>query len=182
MKQALILSFFLIPFLSFSQLNGSFTVDWQSKKEMTYGDLKTTIPYFSGNSFRYDTTKKSITLLLNVSESGNSTNSSVQISNVNYEAISINDLGDLTTENIPEKPNETLKIASSRDKKQIFLSLSPIIKDEMVSKEFVLFLFLKQYYIKKQQHFFHTKIKCHSQLCISLRRLVSLLRRKIRCI
>ncbi|MBS7252763.1 type IX secretion system sortase PorU [Flavobacterium branchiicola] len=129
MKQTLILSFFLIPFLSFSQLNGSLTIDWQSKKEMTYGDLKTTIPYFSGNSFRYDITKKSITLLLNVSESNYSTNSSVQISNVNYEAISINDLGDLAVENIPEKPNETLKIATSRDKKQIFISLSPIIKD-----------------------------------------------------
>ncbi|TDP03664.1 type IX secretion system sortase PorU [Flavobacterium sp. 245] len=129
MKQALILYFFLIPILTFSQVNGSLTIDWQGKKEMSFGDFKTTIPYFSGNSFRYDTTKKNITLLLNVSESNYTANTSIQLSNIIYEAISVNDLGDLTTENIPEKPNETLKTTSSRGQRQIFLSLSPIIRE-----------------------------------------------------
>ena len=129
MKQALILYLFLIPILAFSQINGDFTMDWQPKKEMSFGDFKTNIPYFTGNSFRYDISKKSITLLLNLSQSGNTNTSSVQISNIIYESISISDLGDLSVVNIPEKPNETLKNVSSRDKKQIFLSLSPIIKE-----------------------------------------------------
>ncbi|WPO80626.1 type IX secretion system sortase PorU [Flavobacterium sp. KACC 22761] len=129
MKQVLISYFFLIPILAFSQINGSFTIDWQGKKEMSFGDFKTTVPYFSGNSFRYDTTKKSLTLLLNLSDSSPATSNSIQLSNIFYEAISANDLGDLALENIPEKPNETLKSASSRDKKQLFLSLSPIVKD-----------------------------------------------------
>lgn len=129
MKQALILYLFLIPILAFSQINGDFTMDWQPKKEMSFGDFKTNIPYFTGNSFRYDISKKSITLLLNLSQSGNPNTSSVQISNIVYESISISDLGDLSVVNIPEKPNETLKNVSSRDKKQIFLSLSPIIKE-----------------------------------------------------
>ena len=38
-------------------------------------------------------------------------------------------MGDLSLENIPEKPNETLKTTISRDTKQTFLSLSPIIKE-----------------------------------------------------
>lgn len=129
MKQVLILYFFLVPIFAFAQKNGSFTIDWQGKKEMSFGDFKTIIPYFSGSSFRYDTTKKSITLLLNLSETSFTANSSVQISNINYETISITDIGDLNPENIPEKPNETLKITSSRDKKQLFLLLSPIVKD-----------------------------------------------------
>jgi len=129
MKQVLILYFFLIPIFAFSQINGSFTIDWQGKKEMSFGDFKTIIPYFSGSSFRYDTTKKSLTLLLNLSDSGFTASNSVQISNIIYEGISTNELGDLSLENIPEKPNETLKSASSRDKKQLFLSLSPILKD-----------------------------------------------------
>nr|WP_241686601.1 hypothetical protein [Flavobacterium sp. YO12] len=58
MKQFLIVYFLLLPILSFSQLNGSLTLDWQTKKEMNYGDFKTIIPYFSGNTFRYDITKK----------------------------------------------------------------------------------------------------------------------------
>ncbi|MBF4514796.1 type IX secretion system sortase PorU [Flavobacterium sp. ANB] len=129
MKQAIILYIFLLPIFSFSQINGSLTLDWQSKKEMSYGDFKITIPYFTGNSFRYDTTKKNITLLLNLSESGSSNGNSVVLTNIIYESVSIAELGDLTLQNIPDKPNETLKIASARDKKQIFLSLYPIIRD-----------------------------------------------------
>jgi hypothetical protein len=129
MKQALIFYFFLIPILASSQINGDFTIDWQSKKEMSFGDFKTIIPYFSGNSFRYDISKKSITLLLNLNPVTYPGVSSVQISNIIYEPVSLSDLGDLSLGNIPEKPNETLKIAASRDKRQFFLSLSPLIKD-----------------------------------------------------
>ncbi|RED25443.1 peptidase C25-like protein [Flavobacterium cutihirudinis] len=96
---------------------------------MSFGEFKTTIPYFSGNSFRYDITKKNITLLLFLNESGYSNNTSIKISNIVYESVSSNDLGDLAGENIAEKPNETLKIATSRGKKELFLSLSPIIKE-----------------------------------------------------
>ncbi|WP_374174831.1 type IX secretion system sortase PorU [Flavobacterium tructae] len=129
MKQVLILYLFLLPFISFSQINGDFTLDWQNKKEMSFGDSKLKIPYFSGNSFRYDTTKKSIILLLNLTKSGYSNYNSIQIFNVVYESVSTADLGDLSLENIPEKPNETLQTTTSRDLKQVFLSLSPIIKE-----------------------------------------------------
>jgi len=129
MKQALILYLFLLPIISFSQINGNFTLDWQNKKEMSFGDSKMQIPYFTGSSFRFDTTKKSITLLLNLNESSSSNNNSVQITNVIYESISVTELEDLSLPNIPQKPNETLIVTTSRDKKQTFLSLSPIIKE-----------------------------------------------------
>src|SRR3954466_3160834 len=129
MKQAIILYLFLIPFVSFSQINGGFTLDWQNKKEMSFGEYKMIIPYFTGSSFRFDTTKKSITLLLNLAESSSSNSNSVSLTNVIYETISVSDLGDLTLQNIPDKPNETLKNVSARDKKQTFLFLYPIIKD-----------------------------------------------------
>ena len=129
MKQAIILYLFLIPFVSFSQINGGLTLDWQNKKEMSFGEYKIIIPYFTGNSFRFDTTKKSITLLLKLAESSSSNSNSVSLTNVIYETISITDLGDLTLQNIPDRPNETLKNVSARDKKQTFLSLYPIIKE-----------------------------------------------------
>ncbi|MDW8850313.1 type IX secretion system sortase PorU [Flavobacterium sp. MMLR14_040] len=129
MKQAIILYLFLIPFVSFSQINGGLTLDWQNKKEMSFGEYKIIIPYFTGSSFRFDTTKKSITLLLKLGESSSSNSSSVSLTNVIYETISITDLGDLTLQNIPDRPNETLKNVSARDKKQTFLSLYPIIKE-----------------------------------------------------
>lgn len=129
MKQTFFICILLIPILSFSQINGSLTIDWQHKKEMNYGDNKIIIPYFSGNSFRFDITKKNITLLLNLNQSNVSNGSSVQISNVIYESVSRTDLGDLAPENIPEKPNESIQITISRDTKQSFLFLYPIIKE-----------------------------------------------------
>ena len=129
MKQALILYLFLIPIISFSQINGSFTIDWQPKKEMNFGDFNTTIPYFSGDGFRFDTTKKTITLLLNLNQSNYPAGNSIEITNIVYETISAADVGDLAPENIPNKPSESLQIINSRDTKQVFLSLFPIIKE-----------------------------------------------------
>ncbi|MHC0443860.1 type IX secretion system sortase PorU [Flavobacterium sp. 3-218] len=129
MKQVIIISLFLIPILSFSQINGAITIDWQNKKEVNFGENKITIPYFSGSSFRFDTTKKSITFLQNLNQQNVSSGSSVQISNIIYESITRADLGDLTLENISEKPNEAVIITNARDIKYTFLSLSPIIKE-----------------------------------------------------
>ncbi|KFF06926.1 type IX secretion system sortase PorU [Flavobacterium reichenbachii] len=129
MKQALILYLFLIPIISFSQINGSLTLDWQAKKEVSFGDRKIIIPYFSGSHFRFDAGKKSITLLLNLGTSNYSNNNSVQLSSIFYETISAAELGDLTLSNIPDKPNETLQTTSARDKTHTFISLSPIIKE-----------------------------------------------------
>ncbi|MDX6190738.1 type IX secretion system sortase PorU [Flavobacterium sp. Fl-318] len=129
MKQVLFLYLLLLSFASFSQTNGSFTLDWKSKKETGIGDNKIVIPFFSGAAFRFDTTKKNITLLLGLGESNYSNTNSLQVTNVVYEPISISELGDLTLENIPAKLNETLEIASARDKKQAFIALYPIIKE-----------------------------------------------------
>jgi hypothetical protein len=129
MKQTLILYFFLLPFISFSQVNGDFTIDWQGQKQMSFGESKFTIPYFYGSSFRFDTTKKTIMLLLKVDEYSSNNVSTIEISNIIYETISASELGDLSSENIPKNINETLNTAIARDKKQLFISLSPIISD-----------------------------------------------------
>nr|WP_294788567.1 type IX secretion system sortase PorU [uncultured Flavobacterium sp.] len=129
MKQLIFISLFLIPILAFSQLNGDITVNWQGKKEANYSENKIIIPYFTGSGFRFDMTKKNITLLENLKLSNVSNGSAVQINNVVYESISRTDLGDLAVENIPQKPNESLIITNARDIKQTFLFLNPIIKD-----------------------------------------------------
>ncbi|HEX8015467.1 MAG TPA: type IX secretion system sortase PorU [Flavobacterium sp.] len=129
MKQTILLYLFLAPFFVFSQKNGSLTIDWQNKKEMSFGDFKTTIPSFTGNNFRYDLTKKTISLLFKPNYSDYSGNNDVQITNIVYEPVSVTDLGDLALTNIPKQPNATLLIATSRDEKQGFISLSPIISE-----------------------------------------------------
>ena len=129
MKQAILLYFFLAPFFLFSQKNGTLTIDWKDKKEMNFGEFKTIIPYFTGDNFRYDNVKKSISLLFKLNYSDFSNSSNVQITNIIYEQVSASDLGDLSLTNISNQPNETLKIVNSRDQKQGFISLSPIISE-----------------------------------------------------
>lgn len=67
--------------------------------------------------------------MLNLNQSLFSSSNSIQITNVIYEQISAADLGDLIQNNIPEKPNESVKVVSSRGNQQAFLILSPIIKE-----------------------------------------------------
>lgn len=129
MKQLVFIYFFLIPILVFSQSNGDITVNWQNKKETNYGENKIIIPYFTGGSFRFDMTKKSITLLEKLNLSNTSSAATVEINNAIYESISRSDLGDIAVENIPEKLNESLIITNARDVKHTFLFLNPIIKD-----------------------------------------------------
>lgn len=129
MKQALIFCFFLLPIIGFSQINGNISLEWHNKKEMNFGDTKIVSPYFSGNSFRFDSTKKTISLLFRLEESNFSNLNTIEITNVVYEPVSRLELGDLSIENITQTPNETIKSATSRDQEQSFISLSPIVSD-----------------------------------------------------
>ncbi|WP_163392309.1 type IX secretion system sortase PorU [Flavobacterium limi] len=129
MKQIILLYLFLTPFFLFSQKNGTLTIDWKNKKEMNFGEVKIDIPYFTGDNFRFDITKKTITLLFKPDYSDYSADSRVQITNIIYEPVSAKDLGDLSLTNIPKEPNETFQIVTSRDQKQGFISLSPIISE-----------------------------------------------------
>jgi hypothetical protein len=129
MKQALMYGIFFVSFLAFSQQNGDIRLEWHSQKTMNFGNTKFTIPYFSGDSFRFDTAEKSISFLYKLEVSGATSAPAIQISNIVYETISKSELGDLAIENIPHKPQEKLQEVFSRDTKQLFLSLSPLIFD-----------------------------------------------------
>ena len=131
MKKALLVYLILIPVVSFAQIKGDITIEWLEKKEMSFGDFTINVPQFTGNSYDYDASKKAVFYTLNLSESNSFEGNSVQITNVVYEAISTAQIGDLDQGNIPKTPSASLKTTQSRDVKQVFLVLSPIVKDEM---------------------------------------------------
>ncbi len=128
MKKKLLVYLILIPFTSFAQLKGDVTIEWLEKSEMFYGNNKINVPQFDGNSFSYDDSKKVIYFIQNL----NATNgNSIQLSNVVYESLNKSQLGDLEPENIPKTPSAIIKNNQSRDVKQSFIVLSPIIKDDL---------------------------------------------------
>lgn len=131
MKKALLVYLTLIPLVSFAQIKGDITIEWLEKKEMSFGNFTINVPQFTGNSYEYDASKKALFYTLNLSETNSAEEKSVQITNVVYEAITTTELGDLDAGNIPKTPSAWLKINQSRDLKQVFLVLSPIVKDEL---------------------------------------------------
>ncbi len=139
MKKAFIIYFTLISLISFAQAKGDITIEWLEKKEMYFGDFKINVPLFTGKSYSFDSSEKSIYYILNLTESGSFDGNSIQITNVIYESVLASQLGDLSLENIPKTPSATLKTNISRDIKQLFLVLSPIIKDDLGYKRIKFF-------------------------------------------
>ena len=120
----------LLPLISFAQIKGDITIEWIEKKEMSYGDYKVIIPQFTGNSFHYDSANKTLFFTLKIKEPISFDEGKVQITTINYEAISPAQLGDLSPENIPKTIKSSLIVSNSRDIKEAFINLSPIIKDD----------------------------------------------------
>jgi hypothetical protein len=131
MKKALLVYLTLIPLVSFAQIKGDITIEWLEKKEMSFSDFTINIPQFTGNSYEYDASKKALFYSQNLSESNSIDGNSVQITNLVYETMTTSQIGDLDPGNIPKTPSATLKTTQSRDLKQTFLVLSPIVKDEL---------------------------------------------------
>lgn len=130
MKKIILVYLSLISFVSFAQIKGDVTIEWLEKKEMSFGDFKVTVPQFRGSSYYFDFSKKAIIYTLKISESATFNENDLQITNITYEPIPTSQLGELALENISKTPNPSLKNYNSRDIKQAFLSLSPIIKDD----------------------------------------------------
>lgn len=130
MKKILLSFLTFVTLTTFAQNKGDVSIDWLLNKKQKIGDETVNIPFFAGKSFNYDTSSKTLFFILNLTENTSFEGKSIQISNLVYENLSLYQLGDLAIENIPKTPSERLKINFSRDEKQLFLILSPIVKDE----------------------------------------------------
>ena len=130
MGKTFLLYFTLIPFFLSAQVKGDAVIEWLGVKEMSYGKFKVNIPRFSGPSFHYDAAKRAVFYTAKVKDVPYSDENKIQITNVVYDAITLSELGDLASENIPKTTNPTMLVSTSRGVKEAFVSISPLIKDE----------------------------------------------------
>ena len=130
MRKILLTLIVLFPFVSFAQIRGAESIEWLEKKEMFYGDYKVIIPQFTGNSFHYNSSTRTLLFTLKIKEPIYFDKGKILISNVVYETISALQLGDLSLENITDNPNTTVTVTNSRDIREAFITLTPIIKDK----------------------------------------------------
>ncbi|WP_264566583.1 type IX secretion system sortase PorU [Flavobacterium sp. N3904] len=120
----------LFPFITFAQLKGDVSIEWLEKTEMTFGNSKIQIPQFKGNSYYYNTNQKLLYYNLNLNTQAALDENSLQISNAVYEPVTLSQLGNLNLVALPTTLNPSLNSVDSRNLKQSFLKLSPIIKDQ----------------------------------------------------
>ena len=130
MKKYFLACLVLISCISLAQTKGDATIEWLEKQEMSFGDFKINIPQFAGNCYNYNAAEKTLNYTLALTKSNSLNENPVQISNLVYEPISKLQIGDLDPEKIPKTPMALVKTTQSRDLRQSFLNLSPIVKDE----------------------------------------------------
>jgi hypothetical protein len=130
MRKSLLCILFLLSILSSAQNSGDVVIEWNKKTEMHFGTNTINIPQFNGESYLYESPSKSIFYTNKITLNTFSKSYRVLLSNVRYESISAAQLGDLPTENLPKDPQANLRTIQSRETKETFLTVSPIIVDD----------------------------------------------------
>ena len=141
------ITFYFIFFSSFwvtSQNKVNETINWTEKKELSYGQFSYVVPQFNSQNFEFDTYSKSISYTLTMELNANVSDDAIQISNLIYEPITENEMGDIDKNNIPTIFKSTFKCYNAREKYYGKIQLTPIIKTGGSYSKLVSFSYLIQ--------------------------------------
>jgi len=121
----LFILFFYLSFYAQSPVN--IDVDWQDNKKLIFDTYNLSIPHFQFANFNFNESDRTIFFNFKQQSTSQIAEKSLLISNVLYENISENELGDLNSKNIPSTINAKLSAGKARDINQLFFTFSPII-------------------------------------------------------
>lgn len=147
MKEKLYLLIVLFAFASFGQQKGEVALQWISKSEIAFGSNKLYIPQFQSENFNFDSYNRTLALNLTLSQDTFIDENSLKITDVVFESITSEQLGDLNPSKIPSTINASIRNSTARDKNFAYLSISPIIKDGTAFKKILSFT----YYFSKSE-------------------------------
>lgn len=139
MKKTILLLFICIQFSGIAQLSGTFSIDWKNYSALSATSVLFKTPRFQEDHFYFDAQKKAIFFISNTIYKDNVDENSIQISNIVYENISKNDLGDLNLESIPSKLEAVMHQTKARNETKISFSVTPIIKEGDFFKKLIAF-------------------------------------------
>ncbi|RED48494.1 type IX secretion system sortase PorU [Seonamhaeicola aphaedonensis] len=126
MKKKYLLVFLMTSVFGFSQQK-QYNLAWDGMKTISGGNFKLKIPAFNSNHFSYGF-EEGLLFTDQWEISGTVNEASATVSNISYETISKNELGDLDLNTIPNELSYSLKNSLGRHKKYAFFQLTPIIK------------------------------------------------------
>ena len=127
MKEKIIFLLLISSTVLFAQQK-KHSILWKGTRILSGGNFSIEVPYFNKEHFTYNFEEG--LQFVDQWETNNLVNeSSVSVTNINYQPISRADLKDLDLNTIPNEIVYTLKNSIARNKKYIYFQLSPIIKD-----------------------------------------------------
>jgi hypothetical protein len=135
MKKILLLIILFLSFEVISQERHSIVLNWEKDNTFRISDYSINIPSFQANNFNYDDSNKRIYYTQTIKVQGMFNESSLQITEIQYETITKLGLGTLNTSIIPTSINATLINSLARDINYGTFSFSPIILDKGVYKK-----------------------------------------------
>lgn len=149
MKKSFLL--YVLFFLSFAsaQKKGVVTINWTDKTDYFIGQTKMTVPQFDVKNFVFDSYSRELFYVLKIPQEKFADEKSLVISNVSYETIPKQSIGDLNISKIPTKPEAFIASNFSRNKIVSSLKISPIVKDGTIFKKIVSF----EYSFKETSNF-----------------------------
>ncbi len=139
MKRIVILFFIFLTSNVSAQFKGDVLLNWKEKNLYSTSTKTILIPNFDENFFRYDEVRQLISFEFTTPIAQAINENSLRISNINYQNISVTELGSLKKESIPTTINAKAENIISRDINLVRISLNPIIKDGMGYKKVVSF-------------------------------------------
>ena len=130
MKKILFFLFFCHSIIVSAQQEGSIVLKWNDDKYKLNNQFQFSIPYFQAENFSFDDTNKTITFFKVINKEVGLGYDSVKVSNIIYETIASEKLGELNKKTIPSSFSSNVENVRSRDDFSAILKFSPIINDK----------------------------------------------------
>ncbi|MGV3461309.1 MAG: type IX secretion system sortase PorU [Flavobacterium sp.] len=138
MKRILTLIIVLLFCLANAQ-QGDVTLVWRDGHKTWVGQHSFTIPAFQNGNMAFDAEGGRLTYKLNQPAAGPVNQQSLVISNITYQTITRQQLGDLQVQNLPSAINAKITGVRSRNDWHALITLSPIIKEGAAYRRVVSF-------------------------------------------
>ncbi|RRJ91035.1 type IX secretion system sortase PorU [Flavobacterium macacae] len=128
MKNTFLLLSLLFSLHSFAQQKETITIEWIENSGVFSEQIKIKIPTFKSSSFYYDFAKNKIQYVKKIPVNGFVDEKSFVVSNVVFESISEENLGDLNKKSIPNSIVSSIKNMDNNGGQKAYFEVSPIIK------------------------------------------------------
>ena len=127
MKEKILVVLLCFGLFAFAQQK-KYNIEWSGFQPLSTGSYTFNVPSFNKENFSYHG-DQGLLFVAQWAINSDIDESSVELSNIKFETISSNDLGDLKPEDIVSELSYSLKNAKARNKRYAYFQLSPILKE-----------------------------------------------------